>query len=90
MGRLVKTHTINGKKYNILIGDFDGIAHSSETNGCLVVNADLNTRKGLITLFHEILHLSGWDKHEETIDRVAQEGGSLVWRLGYRTKWKLE
>lgn len=84
----VKSHSFNGRKYSIVIGEFDGLTDKSETGYSLVVNCDINTRKGLISLIHEALHAGNWDKHEETIDRTSKEIGRLLWRLGYKIKNK--
>ena len=87
MGRPVKTHTINGKKCYITIKEIDGLAiNPSRENGELLVNCDLNTKKGIITLFHEFFHLSSWDRKKDTVERESKELGTLVWRLGYRIK----
>lgn len=81
----VRTHTFDNLKYNILIGHFDGLA-DVDNKYSLVVNGDLDTQKGLITLIHEAMHAGNWDKHEETVDRCSKEIGRLLWRLGYRRK----
>lgn len=83
MMKKVLTHTFNGVRYDIKIGEFDGWADT--TNGySIIVNGDLNTQKALITLIHEAMHAGNWDKHEETIERSSAEIGRLLWRLGYR------
>ena len=76
----VRTHSFNGKKYDILIGEFDEMA---DTYGeySIVINGVLNTQRGLITLIHEAMHAGNWDKREETIDRSSKEIGRLLWRL---------
>ena len=43
-----------------------------------------HARLMLITLLHECLHASNWDKSEKVIDRTAVDIGKLLWRLGYR------
>lgn len=79
----VKTHTFDGVRYEILIGNFDGAADTHGTYS-LLINGDTNTQKGLITLIHEAMHAGNWDKHEETIERSSKEIGRLLWRLGWR------
>ena len=79
----VKTHTFNGIRYDIKIGEFDGWADTTDGYS-IVINCPPHTQKELITLIHEAMHAGNWDKHEETIDRSSNEIGRLLWRLGYR------
>lgn len=79
----VHTHTFNGIKYSILIGFFDGWADANDKYS-IVVNGDLKSQKGLITLIHECLHAGNWSMQEKTVERVGEEIGSLLWRLGLR------
>jgi len=81
--RPVKTHTFDGIRYNIVVGEFDGCA-DIHSGYALLVNGNLDTQNGLITLIHEAMHAGNWDKHEKTIDRSSKEIGRLLWRLGYR------
>lgn len=82
----VRTHTFNGTSYEILIcpDGIDGVSDIKEQSRTLIVNGDLDSRKGLITLIHEAMHCGNWDKREETVDRSSEEIGGLLWRLGYR------
>lgn len=82
----VKTHKFNGRRYDVVIGPLDGWADTGESQKdfTLVLNADLTTRKGLITAVHESLHSSNWALGEETVERMANEIGTFLWRLGYR------
>lgn len=86
--RKVRTHIFNGKRCDVITDKVDGLAHRSKDCDLLFVNADLNTKKGLISLIHEAGHLGNWDKQEKVIDRFSEELGSLLWRLGYRRKEK--
>lgn len=82
--REVKSHKLNGRKYEILIGEFDGFVDGPKNNRTMVINCDLNTQKGLRVLIHEAIHASMPTMHEDTVDRLSREVGSLAWRLGYR------
>ncbi|HDY69123.1 MAG TPA: hypothetical protein ENH85_15210 [Candidatus Scalindua sp.] len=84
MGRPVRTHTFNGRLYKIFVGALDGMCDTFKRERELVILADLDTRKGLITAVHESLHAENWAKKEADVERVGQEIGSFLWRLGYR------
>ncbi len=86
MKKKVKTHKFNGRKYSIFVGQFDGFTDVSETGYSLVLNCNLNTLKGLISIIHESMHAANWGKSEEVIDRSSKEIGTLLWRLGFRLK----
>lgn len=83
----VKTHTFNGTKYKIDISDpIDGMCDHPKNIGKpeLRVFADLTTKKGMESLFHEMLHASCWSASEEKVTRTAKECIDLAWRLGFR------
>ena len=85
--RKVKTHTFNGRKYKIVTEMRDGDCDTYAMNErFLCVYADMNTRNGLVTLIHESLHAENWAETEAVVDRVSKEIGTLLWRLGYRSK----
>jgi len=81
--RPVKTHSFNGIRYHVYIGEFDGLADIDDTYS-IAINGQLSSQKDLITLIHESMHAGNWSKCEETIDRSSKEIGRLLWRLGYR------
>ena len=86
----VKTHTFNGHKYDIRVGEeLDGLCdcpHNKDTTPSIVVACEPFTRKELISLIHECLHAEDWRKTEKAVDRASSEIGSFLWRLGYRRK----
>jgi len=86
--RQVRTHTFNGRKYKIDIGDghTDGLCDQYATGDSryLVSMAAPHTRNELITIIHESLHASNWAETESVVDRVSDEIGRLLWRLGYK------
>ncbi len=83
----VHTHTFNGRSYKIDFGDFEGLCDMYKCNERYIrVLPDLNTRKGLITAIHETLHAESWTASEDVVDRVSNEIGSFLWRLGWRVK----
>ena len=82
----VKTHTFNGRKYTVWVGqELDGMCDCFGMDERYIVSmAKAGSRKELITIIHEALHACDWCKSEEVIDRVSTEIGSFLWRLGYR------
>lgn len=96
--RKVHTHRFNGVKYEIDVGGFKGectqktldlpriiIARPEVTmTESLPYGEDKHARLMFITLIHECLHASNWDKSERVVDRTAVDIGKLLWRLGYR------
>lgn len=82
----VKTHTFNGRRYKIDVDKLDGYVdqYTLHNDRTLHIFADLETKKGLITVIHEALHAENWAATEEVVDRVSREIGSFAWRLGYR------
>ncbi len=85
----VKTHFFNGLRYNICFGKLDGVSDVNATPRDMVICTEPNTQNELITIIHEGMHCGNWDKHEETIERSAEDIGRLLWRLGYRRKIKV-
>lgn len=95
--RKVKTHRFNGIQYAIDVEGFKGettkvlglpriiIARPEVTmTESLPYGNDKHARLMLITLLHECLHASNWDKTEKVVDRTAVDIGKLLWRLNYR------
>ena len=96
--RKVRTHRFNGIQYEIDVEGFKGqtipkklempcitIARPEVTmTESLPYGDNRHARLMLITLLHECLHASNWDKTEKVIDRTAIDIGKLLWRLGYR------
>jgi hypothetical protein len=94
--RKVKTHRFNGIKYHIgvdepYIGWCDRPKSPDKAeypairlpNG-LPCSDEKGAKLGLLTLLHECFHAENWDLPEKRVDRIAQDVGSLLWRLGYR------
>ena len=85
--RKVRTHTFNGRKYNIIIHPpIDGMCTQYKPERELWIMESLRTKNGLVTALHEALHAERWTADEATVDRVSKEIGDFLWRLGYR--WK--
>ena len=86
----VKTHTFNGHKYDVRVGEqLDGLCdcpHGTDNTPNLTVTCEPNTKRELISIIHECLHAEDWRKSERVVDRVSTEIGSFLWRLGYRKK----
>ena len=83
----VKTHTFNGRKYDIYFGQIDGCCEQysiKPTDREIAIFAKPNTRNELETIIHECLHAENWAATEGVVDRVSSEIGGLLWRLGYR------
>ena len=82
----MKTHIFNRKKYRITLAPpLDGLCTASQPVAEIFLFANLSTKKGLITAIHEGLHASDWDMDEKKVDRISEEIGTFLWRLGYRT-----
>ena len=81
----MKTHTFNGKKYDIdICGPLDGYASQGGKNETMIIQCDIDTRKGLETLIHESLHACNWKAPEEDVLRTGKDIARFLWRLGYR------
>lgn len=80
----MKTHSFCGKKYNITIGNFDGLCDTFKKEQELIVMADLETRAGLETCIHESLHACDWRKEEILVAQTGKDIARFLWRLGYR------
>lgn len=79
----VRTATLVGTKYDILIGEFDGVA-DTDNRYSILIGRNLNTCAGLETLIHEALHGCNWHAKEELVENTAKDVARLLWRLGYR------
>ena len=96
--RNVRTHRFNNVKYVIDTEGFKGKTYQRVQDLPFIVIArpdvtmpeslpygdGKHARLMLITLLHECLHASNWDKMEKVIDRTAVDIGKLLWRLGFR------
>ena len=80
----VRTHTFNGRKYKITIGQRDGLCDTYNKERELIVLTDPKTRAGLETAIHEALHASRWPASEGTVEITAHDIARFLWRLGYR------
>jgi len=80
----IKTHTFCGKKYNITIGEFDGLCDTFSKEREMIIMADLKTRNGLETCIHEALHACDWNKEEILVAQTGKDIARFLWRLGYR------
>lgn len=79
----LKTHTFNGKKYHIIIGNLDGNC-DTDNRHWLIIERNLNKKVGLETAIHEALHACSWKSNEEQVDVTARDIARFLWRLGYR------
>lgn len=95
--RAVKTHRFNGKLWDVDVEGCKGVCQTGLDRPVLSIARPVATMKEslpygndkyarlmLITLLHECLHASDWDKSEKVVDRTAVDVGRLLWRLGYR------
>jgi len=85
----IKTHIFNRKKYKIFICPFDGLcdtAPQKDGSLSLYILVDLSTKDGLITAVHEALHAEDGGMSESKVDKMANEIGGFLWRLGFRLK----
>lgn len=84
----VRTATFNGRKYKIDCDTgVDGWCDQYGLNERYIhIHKPLNTKDGLVTAIHEMLHASNWSKSEKDVDRISIEIGRTLWRLGYRCK----
>ena len=81
----VRTATFNERAYKIFVREpIDGCCATYSLERAIELYAPLNTKNGLITAIHEMLHASNWSKSEKDVDRVSTEIGRTLWRLGYR------
>tara|TARA_Y100000310_G_scaffold96981_1_gene94658 strand:+ start:458 stop:718 length:261 start_codon:yes stop_codon:yes gene_type:complete len=80
----VLTHNFNGKRYNIIFNKFDGATDIDSSPRDMLIAAEPNTQNELITIIHESMHASEWNKQEKIINRTSKDIGRLLWRLGYR------
>lgn len=82
----VRTHTFNGRKYKIEIGEerLDGFCDQYKDEKILSIWVDLDTKNGLITAIHEAMHAVNWAKNEKTVDSCSVDIGNFLWRLGFR------
>ena len=79
----VRTATFDGKKYEVIIQELDGLV-SGRGDRVISVNRDPNTKIGLETIIHETLHSCSWSKSEKVVTRTACDIARFLWRLGYR------
>ena len=85
MGQKLKTHTFNGRRYNIVITDpLDGSCATYKPERELCIMAPLETKNGLITAVHEALHALNWRSKEGEVEQAGKELGTFLWRLGFR------
>jgi len=96
--RKVRTHRFNGKLFAIDVDGFKGQTSLKNQDLPIIVIArpevtmtsslpygdGKHARLMMITLLHEGLHASDWNKSEKVVDRTAVDIGKLLWRLGYR------
>ena len=84
MGKPVKTHSFNGRRYKITVCELDGACDTFKKERELLIMRDLSTLAGLITAIHEALHAEDWKEREDRIDQISKDLGRFLWRLGYR------
>lgn len=81
--RPVKTATLGGRRYKIIVDDLDGNCDTDD-HYWLIIERDLNTKVGLETVIHESLHACNWHAKEELVEETARDIARFLWRLGYR------
>lgn len=81
--KLPKTHTFNGVKYYIILGELDGNC-DTDTKFWIILERDLSKRIGLETAIHEALHACSWKTEEEKVEQTAKDIARFLWNLGYR------
>lgn len=88
--RPVKTHTLNGIKYDIDVDDrvIEGYCDAPRGGRPGLHITEGGNCQGLETIIHEALHAECWAKTEEVIGRTAKEIARLLWRLGYKREKK--
>jgi hypothetical protein len=82
-------HTFNGVVYRVDLEPFLAACDQPDRSDCPEIhfpNGIRNTKTSLILVVHESIHASNWGLPEETVHRMGQEIGSLLWKLGYRLK----
>lgn len=85
--RPVHTATFNGRQYKIILREpVDGACTTYNLERAIELFVPLDSKNGLITAIHEMLHASNWSKSEKDVDRISIEIGRTLWRLGYRCK----
>jgi hypothetical protein len=84
----VATHSFNGIRHDIEVdGTLEGWCSpppGRRPEPIIIVHSDIKTKHGFVVLLHECLHAGNYNIHENKVDRMAEEIGSLLWRLGYR------
>jgi hypothetical protein len=98
MKRKVQTHRFNGVRYYISVDEpYIGWCDRPKSpdpkeypairlpNG-LPKGEKRGARLGLLSLLHECCHAENWNLSEKRVDKIAEEIGGLLWRLGYRRK----
>jgi len=96
--RCVKTHRFNNIKFTIDVEGCKGSTSPKKLDlpEIVIARPIITMKESLpygdtkyarlmaITLLHECLHASDWNKSEKVVDRTATDIGNLLWRLGYR------
>jgi hypothetical protein len=84
----MKTHRFNGQRYDIHIGEIDGMCDSPMQGlpNLVIALEKENTMKFLETCIHEGLHACNYSTKEELVTQSAHDIARLLWRLGYRLK----
>jgi len=80
----IYTHTFCGKKYQITLGQYDGLCDTFSKERELIIMTDLGTIRGLETAIHEALHACDWNKEEIMVGQTGKDIARFLWRLGYR------
>ena len=86
--RRLKTHTIQGKRYNIISDEVvEGYVDIPGMPLQLYVAYNLSPKKELETVIHEFTHAyRGRHVPEKWVNDFGHEMARLLWRWGYRKK----
>ena len=82
----IKTHRFRGQRFDILIGELDGLCERpgpGDPNLVIALEPD-DSLKFLETAIHEALHAVCYAKSEELVTEAARDIARFLRRLGYR------
>ena len=86
---MIRTHTFNGRTYDLHFGKCDGACdppYCEDDPSMHIIMEPSNTRKFLETLIHESLHACHYSCSEERVTQTAYDISRLLWRAGFRLK----
>ena len=85
--KAVQTATFRGRRYRVTRHIYDGLVDvPGKPDWELNVDPRLRGKRELVVWIHEAAHAERPDLPEEAIERLAENTGRLLWRLGYHRK----